>query len=70
MYLREKRRAQYIGQWKDDEMHGQGTMYNPDGRKYIGSFKYGKYHGTEILYDSDGKAFQEGTFQKGKYVGQ
>ena len=51
MYLREKRRAQYIGQWKDDEMHGQGTMYNPDGGKYIGSFKYGKYHGTGILYD-------------------
>jgi len=31
----------YTGEWKDGNMHGQGTETHPDGTTYIGGFKYG-----------------------------
>ena len=36
---------QYVGEWKDDEMHGQGTLTFTSGNKYVGAFKDGMYHG-------------------------
>ena len=50
----------YVGQFKDDKKHGEGTFTLADGNKYIGQFRDGKRHGkgTAILAGGD------------KYVGQ
>lgn len=32
----------YVGEWRDGNYHGQGTLTFPDGRKSIGEFKDGK----------------------------
>ena len=37
---------EYVGQWKDDQMHGQGTMYTSNGTIYQqGTFENGQYIG-------------------------
>ena len=49
----------YIGDWKDDGMHGQGTSTYTSGDKYVGEFKDNNRHG-------------QGTYTYGngdKYVG-
>ena len=35
----------YIGEFKDDKYHGQGTFSFVNGNKYVGEFKDGNYHG-------------------------
>ena len=49
----------YVGEYKNDKRHGQGTYTNANGKKYVGEFKEGKYHGK-------GTASMEGN----KYVGE
>ena len=34
--------AKYIGEFKDDKRHWQGTYTSPDGTKYVGEWKDGK----------------------------
>ena len=40
--------AKYIGEFKDDKYHGQGTLTFADGVKYVGQFKDDKYHGQGL----------------------
>ena len=56
---------QYVGEWKDDKLHGQGTYTYGSGSewsgdKYVGGFKEGKQHGQGTY------TFAEGD----KYVGE
>ena len=32
----------YVGEWKNNEMHGQGSLKSPDGKIEKGIFKNGK----------------------------
>ena len=40
--------SKYIGGWKDEKRHGQGTYTFSDGEKYIGEFKDGNRHGRGV----------------------
>lgn len=40
--------AKYIGGWKDNKQHGQGTSINPGGQ-YTGMFKNGLFHGQGTI---------------------
>ena len=52
--------GKYVGEWKDDNRHGQGTGTFPSGNKYVGEWKDGKKHGQGTF-----------TFPSGnKYVGE
>ena len=55
----------YVGEVKDGERHGRGTLTLPDGEKYEGEFKDGKYDGRGTLTLPDGEKY-EGEFKDGK----
>ena len=52
--------GKYVGEWKGNDFHGQGTMIFTDGTKYVGEWKNGKYDGQGTYTWSDGR----------KYVGE
>jgi hypothetical protein len=54
----------YVGEWKDNKHHGQGTLTWSDGSKYVGEWKDGKHHGQGTL------TFASGEFAGDKYVGE
>ena len=31
--------SKYVGEWRDDDYHGQGTYTYADGAKYVGEFR-------------------------------
>ena len=33
----------YVGEFKDDKFHGQGTFTSPDGRRLVGYFRNNEY---------------------------
>ena len=50
----------YVGEWKDNRQHGQGTYTFADGTKYVGEWNDGKMHGQGTFAFADGR----------KYVGE
>ena len=55
--------SKYVGEWKDDKYHGQGTWFGKGewkGQKYVGEYKDGKEWNGK-LYDKNGNII-------GKYV--
>eukprot|EP00760_Papus_ankaliazontas_P020167 PhM_4_TR18215/c0_g1_i1/m.16686 len=42
----------YEGMWRDDAMHGLGTMAYRDGSYFEGKFNQGLKHGTGVWYDA------------------
>ena len=43
----------YIGQWKDSDYHGKGTLtINDPPQKYVGEFKNGKKHGRGVIFET------------------
>jgi S1-C subfamily serine protease len=61
--------TKYVGEWKDDKYHGQGTLKSDPGHlgivKYVGEFKDGKYHGQGTLMDGDEFVWFVGEFKDG-----
>ena len=62
----------YIGGWKDDKRHGQGTFTYPDGAKYVGGWKDDNWHGQGTYTWADGTT-QTGIWEDGEsaktYIG-
>ena len=55
--------SKYVGEWKDDKRHGQGTKTYPDGGKYIGEWKDDeRWKGA--LHDREGDVLE--TYSEGK----
>ena len=59
----------YVGEWKDDKLHGQGTYTFLDGRKYVGGYRDGKQHGQGTETYASGSKYI-GEFRDGKQHGQ
>ena len=59
----------YVGDFKDDKSHGQGTLTLPDGSKYVGEFKDGRGNGQGTETYADGNQYV-GEFKDGKRNGQ
>ena len=51
----------YIGEYKDGQMNGNGTLEFSNGNKYDGEFKYGNFNGIGKYYFSNGDRY-EGEF--------
>lgn len=50
----------YMGDWMDDEMHGQGKFVFASGASYHGCFDRNKFHGQGTYVFPDGKQYQVG----------
>jgi len=45
--------SEYVGEWKDSQLHGQGVYTLPSGVRMVGEFKDGLLW-TVIVYDKNG----------------
>ena len=76
-------KGKYLGEWKDNKKHGQGTHTWANGGKYLGEWKYNKQHGqgsetwangTRYVGEyKDNKKHGQGTVtwaDGGKYIGE
>ena len=61
--------SKYVGEWKDDRKHGQGTFTWVDGDKYVGEWKDDGMNGQGTYTWSDGAKYV-GEFKDGKKHGQ
>ena len=61
--------SKYIGEWKDDEMHGQGTYTYANGDKYVGEYKDGTRHGLGT-YTSAGGEVIKGLWEIDEFKGK
>ena len=60
--------SKYIGEWKHDDLHGQGTFIWSDGDKYVGEWKDGKRNGQGVYTFTSGAKII-GTFKGAKLDG-
>ena len=59
------------GEFKDDKLHGKGTMTDQYGLIRVeGEFKAGKLHGKGKIIDEYGLVIAEGEFIDGKLLGK
>ena len=49
--------AKYVGEWKGDKKHGQGTYTWPSGSSYVGEYKNDKKHGQGTYTYPDGSIY-------------
>ena len=57
----------YVGEWKDDKNHGQGTYSYAEGDKYVGEYKDGLRHG-QGTYTYAGGTTERGYFSNNEFV--
>ena len=55
----------YIGEWKNNNMHGEGVYTWADGRRYEGQYEMDKKHGFGVYQWADGRIY-EGKWYNGK----
>ena len=56
--------SNYIGDFKDDKMHGKGELTFPNGSVYKGDFENGTSHGWGVFSYHDGAVYK-GEFNNG-----
>ena len=59
----------YVGQWKDNNFHGQGTLISDNGDNYVGQWKDDKKHGRGKMIHTDG-TIEEGMWEEGVFIGE
>jgi hypothetical protein len=59
----------YVGEFRDDKRHGQGTYTFANGNKYVGEYRDGKRHGQGTYTLANGDKYV-GEFRDGKAHGQ
>ena len=59
----------YVGEWKDNKTHGQGTYTWANGDKYVGEYKDGVRNGEGTTINYDGSKYV-GEYKHDKMHGQ
>ncbi|WP_457798205.1 MORN repeat-containing protein [Methylocystis sp. S23] len=57
--------SKYVGAFKDDKRHGQGTMVYPDGQRYTGGFVADRREGAGVYTSPNGSKWT-GDFKNDK----
>ena len=63
------RGAKYVGEFKDNKRHGQGTATFANGAKYVGEFRDDKFQGQGTYTYPNGDKYV-GEFRDDKFHGQ
>jgi len=58
----------YVGEWRDDKRHGQGTYTFASGSKYVGEFRDSEKNGQGTYTFADGDKYV-GEYRDGKSHG-
>ena len=61
--------AKYVGEFKDNKLHGQGTYTWANGDKYVGEYKDNKFHGQGTMTTHKGDKYV-GEYKDNKFHGQ
>jgi len=61
--------GKYVGEWKDNKKHGQGTYSWPSGSSYVGNWKDNKKHGQGTYTYQSGASYV-GEYKNGKKHGR
>ncbi|XP_076578022.1 MORN repeat-containing protein 2 [Chaetodon auriga] len=59
----------YTGEWREDKMHGRGTLQHPSGALYEGEFKNNMYDGMGAYTFPDGSTYK-GHFCENRLEGE
>ena len=59
----------YVGEWKDNKRHGQGTYTYANGDKYVGKWEDNTKHGQGTFTSASGTKYV-GEYKDGNYHGQ
>jgi len=57
----------YVGEWKDGNCHGLGTMSFPSGSKYVGEWMDDKKHGQGTYTLANGEVTEE-LWKEGEFI--
>lgn len=60
--------GKYVGQFKNGQPNGHGTISYGDIIYYVGEFKDNKFDGPGTLYSPDGAVKQRGIWKDGKFI--
>ncbi len=66
-YIYKDGEAKYIGEFKNDEPHGQGSVFYANGERYVGQWERGSFNGKGTLYLKDGTE-ASGYWKDGEYL--
>ena len=58
--------GKYVGQFKDEEKHGEGTLTFASGAKYVGQWKDDKMHGLGKYTFANGTVDHDGEWENGE----
>ena len=58
----------YVGAFKDDMFHGQGTATYANGEKYVGEWKDNNFHGQGTKTIADGRIEIRGFWEAGVFL--
>ena len=59
---------QFVGEWKDGKLNGQGTYTHLNGRKYIGEWRDGQPNRQGTMTKLDGSVIHSGKWVNGKPI--
>jgi len=60
--------AKYVGDFQNDQFHGEGDQTWPDGSRYVGQWRFDQKHGKGEYVSASGLRY-EGTWEKGRRHG-
>ena len=58
----------YIGDFKDDMMHGYGSLTLRNGEKYVGQWKEDRIHGQGTEYKEDSSVKNSGKWENDRFI--
>lgn len=68
-YIYKDGEAKYVGEFKNSEPSGNGTVFYANGERYVGQWANGSFNGKGTLYLKDGTQ-AEGFWKDGEYLGK
>lgn len=60
-----KKQSTYIGEWKENQFHGAGILFQENGNRFEGLWKDGLKHGVGVFFHNNTGQVQTGIWENG-----